>query len=380
MPLPRPARLLKQYPSLLQRLLTPSASARMHARPYAAAARRVIPSDEVEVDESYRPFLNDMDMRGSSSRTPGQDSAGTEFQLESAPELLGDEGQEEGAPEWEPRKERRSPAAVLGSKRIGLVVLPDQLVDGIQREINGTPLHLCISQYRTILRTRVGLDETLPRHPDPSPPSPLPSPNSHTAVSPCPCSLQLRANHAASDPRDIRTAFLTLNPSTSPSSRRSSSLSGGRARKASEEEQRQRSSAPAALAKAAAFLPGEYAAVRNVLREMRVRLGDEWLRVDGEEGGVLEVSGSLGSGVWAMADVLGHLEEKVVSEQWDGAEGEGSPEGPPRAGMKEGLGYQFVHSGRAGIELAGRLFEGMSNIIATLEHFRPSVDRHNVLL
>jgi hypothetical protein len=99
--------------------------------------------------------------------------------------------------------------------------------------------------------------------------------------------------------------------------------------------------------------------VRNVLREMRVRLGEEWLRVDGEEGGVLEVSGSLGSGVWAMADVLGHLEKKVVLEQSDEVEGEGLSEGWSQAEVKGGLGYRFVHSGRAGIELAGRLFEGM---------------------
>lgn len=47
------------------------------------------------------------------------------------------EGQEGEGQEWESREERRSPAAVLGSKRIGLVVLPEQLVDGIQSEING---------------------------------------------------------------------------------------------------------------------------------------------------------------------------------------------------------------------------------------------------
>lgn len=37
----------------------------------------------------------------------------------------------------EAREERRSPAAVLGSKRLGLVVLPDQLAEAVQNEING---------------------------------------------------------------------------------------------------------------------------------------------------------------------------------------------------------------------------------------------------
>lgn len=36
----------------------------------------------------------------------------------------------------ETREERRSPAAVLGTKRIGLVVLPDHLCDAIQKEIH----------------------------------------------------------------------------------------------------------------------------------------------------------------------------------------------------------------------------------------------------
>lgn len=36
------------------------------------------------------------------------------------------------------REERRSPAAVFGSKRIGSVVLPEQLLDSIQRQVDGT--------------------------------------------------------------------------------------------------------------------------------------------------------------------------------------------------------------------------------------------------
>lgn len=34
------------------------------------------------------------------------------------------------------REERRSPAAVLGSKRLGMVVLPEEMQRGIQRQID----------------------------------------------------------------------------------------------------------------------------------------------------------------------------------------------------------------------------------------------------
>lgn len=47
----------------------------------------------------------------------------------------------EGDLETYGREERRSPAAVFGSKRIGSVVLPEQLLDSIQRQIDGTSLH-----------------------------------------------------------------------------------------------------------------------------------------------------------------------------------------------------------------------------------------------
>lgn len=39
------------------------------------------------------------------------------------------------------REERRSPAAVFGSKRIGSVVLPESMLEAIQREIDGTLFH-----------------------------------------------------------------------------------------------------------------------------------------------------------------------------------------------------------------------------------------------
>lgn len=38
--------------------------------------------------------------------------------------------------EWAPREERRSPAAVFGSKRVGLETIPRRLEENIQSEIN----------------------------------------------------------------------------------------------------------------------------------------------------------------------------------------------------------------------------------------------------
>jgi hypothetical protein len=44
--------------------------------------------------------------------------------------------------EWVPREERRSPAAVFGSKRIGLEVIPRRLEENIQLEITSTSPYL----------------------------------------------------------------------------------------------------------------------------------------------------------------------------------------------------------------------------------------------
>ena len=57
------------------------------------------------------------------------------------------------------------------------------------------------------------------------------------------------------------------------------------------------------MAQAAGFLPGEYAAVRNVVGEMERRVGKGWWRGDlqrrkGNKPVVVEVSGGLGSGLW----------------------------------------------------------------------------------
>ncbi|WVQ98051.1 3-methyl-2-oxobutanoate hydroxymethyltransferase [Kwoniella sp. CBS 9459] len=44
--------------------------------------------------------------------------------------------EDSGWPDFEKREERRSPAAVLGSKRVGVVVLPEEMKTGIQQQID----------------------------------------------------------------------------------------------------------------------------------------------------------------------------------------------------------------------------------------------------
>ena len=50
-------------------------------------------------------------------------------------------GIEEEEEEWAPREERRSPAAVFGSKRVGLEVVPRRMEENIQSEINSMSLY-----------------------------------------------------------------------------------------------------------------------------------------------------------------------------------------------------------------------------------------------
>jgi hypothetical protein len=93
------------------------------------------------------------------------------------------------------------------------------------------------------------------------------------------------------------------------------------------------------LARAAAFLPGEYAVVRNVLEEIGRRVGEDWLEEAG--GDMVEVTSTLGAGLWAMLDARGLLEE--------GIEGE--------TGRELGA-YHMVHASRYGLELAEKLAQG----------------------
>lgn len=62
-------------------------------------------------------------------------------------EVEGPEGEGEEV-EWTPREERRSPAAVFGSKRIGLEVVPRRMEENIQSEINSmSPSCQCTESF-----------------------------------------------------------------------------------------------------------------------------------------------------------------------------------------------------------------------------------------
>jgi hypothetical protein len=150
--------------------------------------------------------------------------------------LLGPEEEEA----WTPREERRSPAAVFGSKRLGLETIPRRMEENIQSEIDSQPnLQACLIQ------------------------------------------AELITDH---HPREIREAFLsTFDP---PSKSRSKS----RSKKYDDQ------GPSLALAKAATALPGDYAVMSNIMREIKGRLGDGWLsKLDG---GVMEVSAGFGPGIW----------------------------------------------------------------------------------
>jgi hypothetical protein len=54
--------------------------------------------------------------------------------------LDGSREAEDEEEEWVPREERRSPAAVFGSKRVGLEVVPRRMEENIQSEINSMSL------------------------------------------------------------------------------------------------------------------------------------------------------------------------------------------------------------------------------------------------
>lgn len=96
-----------------------------------------------------------------------------------------------------------------------------------------------------------------------------------------------------------------------------------------------------ALAKAATALPGDYAVMSNIMRELRVRLGKGWLR--DKEGGVMEISSSHGPGLWFVFPpiMIGYgLTSRALREGGDGDKD-----------------MRLVHTSRNGLELSKRLFE-----------------------
>lgn len=116
---------------------------------------------------------------------------------------------------------------------------------------------------------------------------------------------------AETNPRDVREAFLTLFPGATPGSapapdastvsprdktaaRRGKSLSEHRTIAGKGKDNGE----ALAMAKAATILPGDYGVMRNVMGELRGRLGKGWLAGKAGAGGVVEVSGGFGPGVW----------------------------------------------------------------------------------
>lgn len=142
MPLPRPARILRQPSIPIFRMPKP---------PIRLASSQIVPSQPAspELDPSFTPFLKSVDLRA--RRRPstrpelevvgrpvrprkGYGATRSEEELEDLDE--GEEGDRLGLGGLR-REERRSPAAVLGSKRLGIAVLPEELVEGVQGVIDG---------------------------------------------------------------------------------------------------------------------------------------------------------------------------------------------------------------------------------------------------
>ncbi|BEJ14908.1 hypothetical protein CspHIS471_0406750 [Cutaneotrichosporon sp. HIS471] len=103
-----------------------------------ARQSNVVP--DLELDPSFDALLGDMQMRSKSrSNAPRQVE---EHELELVSSGFGVRRQapaDEEEVEWADRRSsRRSPATILGSKKIGMVVLPDALVEGVQDAIEAT--------------------------------------------------------------------------------------------------------------------------------------------------------------------------------------------------------------------------------------------------
>jgi ribosomal protein RSM22 (predicted rRNA methylase) len=116
------------------------------------------------------------------------------------------------------------------------------------------------------------------------------------------CFFRIRSPHrhpVESNHKSLRTAYLThLTPVPTRPTPQTKPIRPSRT---------QAQTPLTALANAATVLPGQYAAMRNVMREIRGRLGEvEWVRLVGCQtgvaaesgGGVVVWDGGMGSGVW----------------------------------------------------------------------------------
>jgi len=179
------------------------------------------------------------------------------------------------------REERRSPATVLGSKRLGIAVMPEELVQGVQGIIDGE------SYFAFVMSSQA--------------PVPCWTRSLGTQLYRERLVLMLARSFVEANPHVIRSSYLHLTTHFPSNPSQKSALRDHR-------ERRKRAEPEMAMAQAAGFLPGEYAAVRNVVEEMGRRLGGGWWRGEGvdKEGGeevgkapvVIEVSGGLGAGLW----------------------------------------------------------------------------------
>jgi len=276
MPLPRPARLLRQCPALLRR----QPPVRFFAGSQAACGSTRRRKGDVEFEEDDHEL--DADMSGQyflplpTRKSKQQDLAQklSESELEAINRRIGEKEEEEQVAkgpfglkgndgeefeddlEYEPKEARRSPATLIGSKRIGMTVLPEELVEGVSRAIDGGSF-----------MSRVTLTSDV-------------------------------------DPRYVRRQFLQLREQ--------------RAKEPAAKKKKNLDVEPEmAVAVGAAFLPGEYAAARNVLEEMERRLGRDWLEKATEEARRIQLEQEKADGVRAMnAEEEVDVEEEEMSEQF----------------------------------------------------------------
>ncbi len=105
----------------------------------AAQMRKSSAVPDLELDPSFDALLGDMQMRSRGRSNSPREVEEDELELVSSGfgvrRQVPTEGETE---EWaDRREERRSPAAIMGNKKIGMVVLPDALVQGVQDAIEG---------------------------------------------------------------------------------------------------------------------------------------------------------------------------------------------------------------------------------------------------
>lgn len=241
----------------------------------------VLGSSRVHVDEGTANLLHDMNLGAGRRKTGAKSHHRAELQVTEDRQLTFDDAEDLEAAARDPR---RSPAAIFGSKRIGMVVLPDELVLSVQSRID---------------------------------------------------------EHE--DPKLLRQAYLSQVTSSNPSAPRMSSSLQDAMSPASDSKQvppgKKNAVTPlGALVAAAVDLPGEYSAVKNVLSELEVRLGEEEMAKLTAAGGEVPASwivldGGVGSGAWAA---LEHLRLLPSQQQSQAAQSSGAA----------GVTLQNVHASR----------------------------------